>query len=109
MFCYHGGQDGQEERGRGDVAGTLGEGGDEEAKDDSDGPGRDGVERCHLSAEPAGQTRLLTTRTQTHKISRALFVANEWSACFLLLPESEAKGCHFPKSFLSKTSITNQR
>lgn len=61
MFWYHRGQDWQEECCRGDVAGTLGKGGDEEAEDDGDGPGRDGVERCHLITEPAGQTGLLTT------------------------------------------------
>lgn len=68
VFLYHGGQNGQEERCRGDVAGTLGEGGDEEAEDDGDGPGRDGVERCHLSAEPAGQTGLLTTHKYTNTV-----------------------------------------
>lgn len=51
--CYHGRQDRQEQRCSGDVAGTLSEDGDEEAEDDGDGPGRDGVERRHLSAEPS--------------------------------------------------------
>lgn len=60
---YHGGQDGQEERCCGNIASTLGKGGNKKAKDNSNGPGGDGVERCHLSTKPAGQARLLNTHT----------------------------------------------
>lgn len=65
---YHGGEDGEEERCRGDVAGALCEGGDEEAEDGGDGPRRDGVERRHLSAEPAGETRHLSGKTPDNNL-----------------------------------------
>lgn len=71
-FWYHRGQDWQEERCRGDVAGTLSERGNEEAEDDSDGPGRDGVERSHLITEPVGQTGLLPKHEHTHCLLKFL-------------------------------------
>lgn len=58
-MTYHGGQDREEEGGRGHVAGALCEGGGEEAQDHGDGPRRDGVKRRHLGAQPARQARLL--------------------------------------------------
>lgn len=70
-YPHHRRQDWQEERGSGNVASTLGEDGDEEAEDDSDGPGRDGVEGCHLRAQPAGQSGHLRI-THTQIIARPL-------------------------------------
>lgn len=71
LVSYHGGQNGQKECCRGDVAGTLSEGGDQEANDDGDGPRGDGVQRGHLSTEPVGQARHLTATAK--KITTQIF------------------------------------
>ena len=56
---YHGGEHREKQGGRGHIAGALCEGGDEEAEDDGDGPGGDGLKWGHQVPEPPGQTRLL--------------------------------------------------
>lgn len=91
---YHGGQDGQEERCRGDVTGTLGEGGDEEAQDDGDGPGGDGVERRHLRTHPTGETGLLSDDTHTHTRHRPAGSGHRdgaWGLTHTSLPLASAK------------------